>query len=162
MKPLPRVARLSAVAIVMLTATIFLGFRKADNAVRAKWSALVVHTGQGQADIHFTAEVPGGWKMYSQKMAGTDGPLATNIEFDPSSSYSIVGSPRETGKASRFYQNELGMEVSCLEGKVQYVQHISYTDTKPFSIKCMVNYMLCRDGEILPPDDEDFTISIEP
>lgn len=162
MNPSTRVARLSAVAIVSITAVLFLGFRKSENAVHAKWSAIVMHNGQGQADITFTAEIPGGWKMYSQKMAGTDGPLATNIEFDPSAQYKVVGSPRETGKTSNFYQNELGIEVSCLEGKAKYVQHITYTENKPFSIKCMVNYMLCRDGEILPPDDEDFTISIEP
>jgi hypothetical protein len=52
--------------------------------------------------------------------------------------------------------------VKCLEGKAQYVQHISYKGTQTFAVKCVINYMLCRDGEILPPDDEDFTISIEP
>lgn len=162
MKLTSRVVRLSAIAITCLGVLLFSGFRSSQNAVKAKWTAMVIHTGQGQADIHFTAEVPGGWKMYSQSMAGADGPLATNIEFDPDPSYKTVGSPRETGKGSSFYQRELGMEVHCLEGKVQYVQHISYTEDKPFAIKCMVNYMLFRDGEILPPDEEDFSISVEP
>lgn len=156
------VSRLSAVLTAIIVAGTLLGFRTSGNAVQAKWSAFVIHTGTGEADIHFTADIPGGWKMYSQSMAGQDGPMATNIEFDPSPSYDVVGAPKETGKRSSFYQNEMGMEVNCLEGQVQYVQHISYKEDKPFSVKCMVNYMLFRDGEILPPDDEDFTITIEP
>ncbi len=123
---------------------------------------MVVHTGEGEADIHFTAEIPGGWKMYSQSMKGVDGPLATNIEFDPNPAFSVVGAPAEKGKSVSFYENDLGMEVKCLEGKAQYIQHISFKGTQTFAIKCVINYMLCRDGEILPPDDEDFTISIEP
>ena len=156
------VSRLSAVMATFIVAAILLGFRSSGNAVQAKWSAYVIHTGTGEADIHFTADIPGGWKMYSQSMAGHDGPLATNIEFDPSPSYTVVGAPKESGKRSSFYQNEMGMEVNCLEGQAQYVQHISYKEDKPFAVKCMVNYMLFRDGEILPPDDEDFTITIEP
>jgi thiol:disulfide interchange protein DsbD len=156
------VTRLSAVVVITLLASLTTGFRSPDNAVQAKWTAYVVHTQKGEADIHFTADIPGGWKMYSQSMTGVDGPLATNIEFDPSPAFNIVGAPAEKGKSSSFYANDLGMEVKCLEGKAQYVQHISYTSTETFAVKCVINYMLCRDGEILPPDDEDFTISIEP
>lgn len=154
--------RLSAVVVFTLLASLTTSFRNSGNAVQAKWTAFVVHTQKGEADIHFTADIPGGWKMYSQSMAGVDGPLATNIEFDPNPAFNVVGTPAEKGKSTSFYENDLGMEVKCLEGKAQYVQHISYTTTQPFAIKCVINYMLCRDGEILPPDDEDFTISIEP
>lgn len=154
--------RLKAVVATVAVTALIMGFRSSGNAVQAKWSAFVIHTGAGEADIHFTAEIPGGWRMYSQNMAGQDGPLATNIEFDPDPQYTVVGSTRESGKTVTFYQNELGMEVKCLEGKAEYVQHISYKEDKPFAVKCMVNYMLNREGEILPPDDEDFTISIQP
>lgn len=156
------VARLSAVVATIAVAGLFLGFRSSGNAVQAKWSAYVIHTAKGEADIHFTADIPGGWRMYSQNMTGVDGPLPTSIDFDPDPGYNIVGSTRETGKTVTFYQSELGMEVKCLEGKAEYVQHISYKEDKAFAIKCLVNYMLNRDGEILPPDDEDFTISIQP
>jgi hypothetical protein len=162
MQRMRSVARLSAVAILILVASLSTGFRPADNAVSAKWTAFVVHTGPGEADIHFNADIPGGWRMYSQSMAGVDGPLATNIEFDPSPVFQVVGSPVETGKSVSFFENDLGMDVKCMEGKAQYVQHISYKSDKEFSVKCVINYMLSRDNEILPPDDEDFTISIEP
>ena len=156
------VVRLSAAAILILVASLTTGFRTPGNAVTAKWTAYVVHTSPGEADIHFTADIPGGWRMYSQNMAGVDGPLATNIEFDPDPAFEVVGPPKEIGKSVSFYQNDLGMEVKCMEGKAQYVQHISFKSDKAFSIKCVINYMLNRDNEILPPDDEDFTISIEP
>jgi hypothetical protein len=162
MFPKPAISRLAAAVVLTLILSLTFGFKSGQNAVQAKWSAYVVHTGTGQADIHFTAEIPGGWRMYSQNMTGVEGPLATNIEFDPDPAFSIVGAPKETGKKVSFYENDLGMQVNCLEGKAQYVQHITYTEDKPFAIKCVVNYMLQRDGEILPPDDEDFTISIEP
>ena len=162
MKPaMKRFKALSAVVTASFILILFSGFRSSQE-VSAKWSAMVIHTGEGEADIHFTAEVPAGWRMYSQSMAGSDGPLATNIEFDPSTSYQLVGTPREKGKSVSFYQKELGMEVKCLEGKVVYIQHIKYSATEPFSIQCMINYMLCKDTEMLPPGDEDITISIEP
>ncbi|MDQ3110534.1 MAG: hypothetical protein M3R17_11625 [Bacteroidota bacterium] len=154
--------RLSAVVALILISSLTISFRSGSNAVSAKWTAYVVHTGPGEADIHFNAEIPGGWKMYSQNMTGVDGPLATNIEFDPDPSFEVVGAPKEVGKISTFYADNLGMEVNCVEGKAQYVQHISYKSDKTFAVKCVINYMLNRDGEILPPDDEDFTISIEP
>ncbi|MBI3509263.1 MAG: hypothetical protein HY064_01265 [Bacteroidetes bacterium] len=156
------VARLSAVVIAISLAGLFLGFRSSGNSVRVKWNAYVMHTADGEADIHFTGEIPGGWRMYSQKMAGVDGPLGANIEFDPDPTFKIVGAPAESGDAVSFYEDDLGMDVSCLENKVQYVQHITYTENKAFAIKCMINYMLERSGEILPPDDEDFTITVMP
>jgi hypothetical protein len=156
-----RIVSLSAVATAFFLLILSSGFRYSQNAVAVKWNAMVIPSGNGEADIHFTADVPGGWKMYSQSMTG-DGPLPANIEFDPSTSYSTVGAPREKGKTSTMYQTEMGMEVKYLEGKVTYIQHITYKGTDAFSIKCMVNYMLFRDGEILPPDDEDLTISVQP
>jgi hypothetical protein len=162
MRPTRLVTRLSTVVALTMLAALTFGFRTSQNAVSAKWSAFVIHTGTGEADIHFTADIPGGWRMYSQNMTGVDGPLATNIEFDPDPAFTIVGTPKETGKKVSFFQDDLGMEVNCLEGQVQYVQHISFKEDKPFAVKCVVNYMLERDGEILPPDDEDFTITIQP
>lgn len=154
------VTRLSAVVTLTLLASLTIGFRAPGNAVKAKWTAMVVHTGNGEADIHFTADIPGGWKMYSQNMAGIDGPMATNIEFDPDPLFQVVGAPREMGKAVSFFQPELGMEVNCMEGQAKYIQHISFKEGQPFAIKCMINYMLIRDGEMLPPDEEDITISV--
>lgn len=162
MQPTRTFTRLAAVVVFALFASLTSSFRNPGNAVQAKWTAMVVHTGAGQADIHFTAEIPGGWRMYSQSMKGVDGPLATNIEFDPSPAFDIVGSPSEKGKSVSFFEKDLGIDVKCLEGKAQYVQHIKFKSTNTFAIKCVINYMLCREGEILPPDDEDFTITIEP
>jgi hypothetical protein len=162
MRPKPLVTRLSTVVAFTLLAALTFGFRSPQNAVSAKWTAFVIHTGPGEADIHFSAEIPGGWRMYSQNMAGSDGPLPTSIEFDPDPAFDVVGAPKETGKKVSFFQDDLGMQVSCLEGQAQYVQHITYKETNPFAIKCVINYMLERDGEILPPDDEDFTITIQP
>ncbi|CAN5802425.1 hypothetical protein BH11BAC7_BH11BAC7_29730 [soil metagenome] len=162
MQRMPHVTRLMAVVTLILVSSLIISFRSGSNAVTTKWTAYVVHTGPGEADIHFNAEIPGGWRMYCQNMIGVDGPLATNIEFDPNPSFEIVGAPKEMGKSISFFQSDLGIEVNCLEGKAQYVQHISYKSDKTFAVKCVINYMLNRDGEILPPDDEDFTISIEP
>jgi len=161
MRTAQKATRISAAVALILLSSFSFGFRP-DNSVRARWTAYVVHTGQGEADIHFTADIPGGWKMYSQNMTGVDGPLPTSIEFDPNPAYAIVGAPKETGKTISFFEKDLGIDVNCLEGKVQYIQHIKYTETSTFSVKCVVNYMLTREGEILPPDDEDFTISVQP
>ncbi len=154
--------RLSAVVILTLLASVSISFSGQNNAVSAKWTAFVVHTGPGKADIHFNTDIPGGWRMYSQSMVGVEGPLPTNIEFDPDPSFQLVGVPKEIAKTTTFFENDLGMDVNCIEGKAQYVQHISFKNDKPFTVKCVINYMLNRDGELLSPDDEDFAISIVP
>lgn len=127
-----------------------------------KWTCYVVHGTDGEADVHFVGTVPNGWKIYSKSMTGQDGPLATNFEFDPSDAYELVGDIAETGKSSKFFDSQYGFEVSCLEGTVQYVQHIKIKDeNNAFIIKAVVNYMLNKPGESLSPDDEDFEITIQ-
>jgi thiol:disulfide interchange protein DsbD len=154
--------RLITVSLAICAAVSLSGFKNSANSVRAKWNCLVMQTADDQADITFTAEIPAGWKMYSQKMSGVDGPLPVSIEFDPDPTFQLVGPPTEKGTVVDFFQPELGMEVSCMENTAKYVQHISFTPNKSFAIKCVVNYMLCREGEILTPDDQDFTITITP
>ena len=140
--------------------TISLSGFKQDN-VRMRWSAFVVHEDiTGDADRHFTGEIPTGWRIYSSDMGESTGPLSTSIEFDPSPSFDIVGPPIESGKSVSFFDNSLGMRVKCLTGKVSYIQHIK-CKTKTFAIKCVISYMLSRDDEMLPPDEEDFTISVD-
>ena len=163
MKTLTAATRFTAVSALAFGAFMFCsGFSGDPNAAKAKWNVYVIETGNGEADIHFSADIPTGWKMYSESMAGVDGPLATSIDFDPSSSFKTVGAPDESGTFVKFYENDLGMQVNCLEGKASYVQHVKFCCNNAFSIHCMVNYMLMKDGNIQPPDDEDFVITLEP
>ena len=150
------------VAAILLCSVIFLGSFKQTNDVRMKWTSYVVHQLDGEADVHFVGTIPNGWKIYSKSMAGKDGPLATNFEFDPSDAYDLVGEITESGKTTSFYDSQYGFEVSCLEGQVHYTQHIKIKDeNNAFIIKAVVNYMLNRTGESLSPDDEDFEITIQ-
>lgn len=153
----------AVIATVVLLSSIFLlGSFTQTNAVRMKWTSYVIHSTNGEADVHFVGTIPNGWKIYSKSMVGRDGPLATSFEFDPSDAYEIVGDINESGKASTFYDNQYGFEVSCLEGQVHYIQHIKIKDAEnAFVIKAVVNYMLNRTGESLSPDDEDFEITIQ-
>lgn len=148
-------------SLAVLT-SITTAFKKPVNAVRAKWNAYVVKLSNQEAEVHITAQIPGGWYMYSQSMAGIDGPLATTIEFDPSSTYELVGTPKESGNMKRFFEPAFDLEVTCLQNQVHYVQRIKLNQTEQFSIKVMVSYMLSRNGEILPPDDDDFVITVTP
>ncbi|HLG02271.1 MAG TPA: hypothetical protein VI731_01670 [Bacteroidia bacterium] len=152
--------RLTALIVIMLTCPIFQSFKNPVNAVKVRWHTRVNYTGPGQAEIHFIGEIPGGWRLYSQNMKGQDGALPTTLEFDPGPKFKLVGAPLESGKRTDFYQPELEMQVSCLEVQVKYVQHISFTPGETFAVKCMINYMLNRDGEILSPDDEEITTTI--
>ena len=148
--------------VLLLGCILTLGSFRHTNPVRMKWTCYVVHGTEGNADIHFVGTVPSGWKIYSKSMAGLDGPLATNFEFDPSEAYDLDGEINESGKATKFYDSQYGFEVQCLEGTVHYTQHIKIKDeSKAFMIKAVVNYMLNRTGESLSPDDEDFEITIQ-
>lgn len=147
---------------LLLCSVMFLGSFRQTNAVRMKWTCYVIHQENNEADVHFVGTVPNGWKIYSKSMAGKDGPLATNFEFDPSEAYDLVGEINESGKVSKFYDSQYGFEVQCLEGQVHYTQHIKINDeTNAFIIKAVVNYMLSKPGESLSPDDEDFEITIQ-
>jgi hypothetical protein len=148
-------------AAILLCSILLTSFKQ-TNAVRMKWTCYVVHGTNNEADVHFVGTIPHGWKIYSKEMAGKDGPLATNFEFDPSDAYELMGDIVETGKSSKFYDSQYGFEVQCLEGTVHYTQHIKIKDeANAFMIKAVVNYMLNRTGESLSPDDEDFEITIQ-
>jgi hypothetical protein len=155
------IRRILAAVILVGAITVFSAFRaQRINAVRVKWNTQVVKLSETEAELRFTAQIPGGWHMFSQSVPDVNGPMALNFEFDASGDYETVGQPVENGKVKPVYEPAIDMQVNSLEGQVVYVQKVKIISGKQPVIRGVINYMLSNTNEMLPPDEEELEISI--
>lgn len=155
------VRRVIAAFVFVGLLTVFSAFRSHRmNAVRVKWSTQVVKLSETEAELRFTAQIPGGWHMFSQTVPDVNGPMALNFEFDASAEYETVGQPVENGKVKPVYEPAIDMQVNSLEGQVMYIQKVKLSPGKQPVIRGVINYMLSNTNEMLPPDEEELEISI--
>ncbi|MCU0434413.1 MAG: hypothetical protein MUC87_13250 [Bacteroidia bacterium] len=157
----PVIRRTTVAVFFVGLLTMFSAFRvQRINAVRVKWNTQVVKISDTEAELRFTAQIPGGWHMFSQTVPDVNGPMALNFEFDASDEFQTVGQPIENGKVQPVYEPAIDMQVNSLEGQVQYTQKIKITAGKQPVIRGVINYMLSNTTEMLPPDEEELEISI--
>lgn len=155
---LRRTAAVLVFVALILGMSSFRNYRM--NAVRVKWTMQLVKLTDTDAELRFTAQIPGGWHMFSQTVPDVNGPMPINFEFDASDAYEAVGGTTENGKVTPVYEPAIDMQVNSLEGQVTYTQKVKLTPGKQPVIRGVINYMLSNTNELLPPDEEEITIAV--
>ena len=54
------------------------------------------------------------------------------------------------------------MEITAFSERVLFKQKIKVVSSTKFTIKGNINFMVCKDGACLPPEDAPFEITITP
>lgn len=124
-----------------------------------KWSYSSKKISDNEAELIITAKIEKGWHLYSQYIA-EGGPVKTTFTFNPSPSYKLIGKTTE-GKPHEMHDPNFDMDLKYFEDKAVFKQKIKVIDTKPFTIKGVLEFMVCDDHQCLPPEQPEFEIKVE-
>ncbi|MFN8253229.1 MAG: protein-disulfide reductase DsbD family protein [Ferruginibacter sp.] len=129
-------------------------------AQKVAWSFSAKKLAGNKFELHLTATPPAGWHIYSQNTAD-GGPLPTEFTFNANPLVTIAGKPKEMGKAVQYYDKNFKVNVTYLEGKVDFVQVVTLKGKVKTNITGKVESMICNDNRCLPPTTENFSIALQ-
>jgi thiol:disulfide interchange protein DsbD len=111
-------------------------------------------------EVHLTSTIEKPWHIYSQT-SPEKGAVPTSITFKKNPIVKMVGKTREVGKIVSKYEDVFGVTVKYFEGNVDFVQVVKLkTDIKTY-LAGTISFMVCNDGQCLPPQDEDFQVELK-
>ena len=124
-----------------------------------KWTFTVRQTGNGEAELVFTAKMESGYHVYSQDINPDVGPIPTTFVFNPGKTYSLDGKVTE-GIATEVYDPNFEAKLKYFSGDAVFVQKIKTNEKTPFEINGTVTYMVCDEHRCYPPEDLEFKFTI--
>jgi thiol:disulfide interchange protein DsbD len=123
-----------------------------------KWSYSAQKTGKNEANILIKADIQKGWHLYSQFIED-GGPIPTSFTFSPSKDFKLEGKVSESPKAVTAFDPNFGMKIAWHETQVVFTQKIKTTSDK-FTLKGVLEYMVCNNNKCLPPTEQEFSIPV--
>jgi thiol:disulfide interchange protein len=127
-------------------------YAQSDFKQPVSWSYNVVDAGNGEFDIVVTAKIDKEWHLYSQYIKA-GGPLPTELKFEPSASYKMVGKTREWPKPKEEYEAVFEMDIKFWVDKANFTQRIKVLSEKDFNIPLKIYYMVCNNGSCVALDN---------
>ncbi|MDR0907443.1 MAG: thioredoxin family protein [Rikenellaceae bacterium] len=110
---------------------------------RAVWKTSVVPLEGVRYDVVFEARItPAGWHIYD--LGPYTVPMATVFDFAASSGLELVGSVRQTGEPTRYFDELFGFEVGYFEGVARFAQTVEVTASEAV-LAGEIEYQLCSD-----------------
>jgi thiol:disulfide interchange protein len=123
------------------------------------WSSTTSKTADNKIQLKITATIDKGWHLYSQYMNMEDqGPLPTWITFDNPDQFTLIGKVEESATIKK-YEEIFKMEVIYFDNQAVFTALFDKIGTSD-TLKGNVNFMICQDGECLPPDDYTFAVDV--
>ncbi len=123
------------------------------------WSSSTSKTTDNKIQLTITAKLDKGWHLYSQYMEfGVDGPLSTLITFDNPDQFSLIGKVEESPTIKK-YEEVFKMDVIYFENQATFTALFDKIGTSD-TLKGNVNFMICKEGQCLPPDNYPFAIDV--
>jgi hypothetical protein len=123
------------------------------------WSYAEKKISATEAVVFCKATIDEGWHIYSQNMED-GGPIKTSFKFSPSAEYTLDGVTAEPKPVVKF-EKTFSMNVKYFEHEVIFQQRIKLKKSGPTVVKGSLEYMTCNDKQCLPPDDLDFSVTIQ-
>jgi len=123
------------------------------------WTYTAKKTADKMYEIHCTVSVNAPWHTYSQ-FTPAGGPVPTKFVFSKNPLFSLEGAVREDGKLITKHEAVFGVDVKYFDGQVDFIQKIKMKNTAKTSVVGSVTFMVCNDGECLPPTTQKFSLSL--
>ncbi len=121
-----------------------------------QWQKEVKQVSDSEFDVLFTATIGDGWHLYGTEIP-EGGPQKTELNFDKLEGVELVGSLKATSEAITRYDDMFEMTITYFEHKANFVQRFKIT--KPnYQLEAYVRYMICNDGQCLPPTNFEFSL----
>ena len=138
---------------------LFFGFQISKGQGPVLWGFAADPVRGNETSVHITARLAPGWHLYSQFLK-EGGPIPTRFKFHPDDDYVLNGVTRESGVASRFYDDTYGMEITWYSREVIFEQDILLNSTAA-RLTGVVEFMVCNE-EMCIPGQRDFSIDVRP
>lgn len=145
--------------IVLLACVISLSLM-AQMKKPVKWSFSAIKKSASLYELHITATIDSGWKIYAQHTP-VGGPMPTGIAFNKNTNVLLSGNTKEVGKLLRVHEEAFGVDVLYYKGKVDFVQLLKTRHAGTNAIAGKVVFMSCNDHECLPPDEVEFKVALK-
>ena len=123
------------------------------------WLFKVEPAGDHVATLTATANLAPGWSIYSQFLE-EGGPIPTQLTFEPSTAYDLVGKAEEIGNQVIYHDAIYQMKITKYHGTAIFSQKVKL-NRRSTIVKGIVEYMTCNNNACIPGKQE-FSITVEP
>ena len=138
-----------AAIVVAVTAT----------AQNVTWKSHTEHLDGNEYRIVLEASIPTPYHMYDMGPY-EDGPQPTSILFSNAEGVEYLGSVEQLTTPHRYFDSMFGMEIGTFEGKAFFAQRVRL-NAAAATIKAELEWMICKEGNCVPPTDEVLTINLQ-
>lgn len=123
-----------------------------------QWSFSTESLGNNEYNVIFKADIEAGWHVYSQNIAD-GGPIPTAFYFAEATDYERVGAVTES-EAIVLQDPVFDMELRFFEKEAIFTQKVKVLGKEPVTVKGELEYMVCNEGQCLPPTQVEFDINL--
>ncbi|HWY12011.1 MAG TPA: cytochrome c biogenesis protein CcdA [Bacteroidia bacterium] len=137
------------------------GFLSGQELRPVKWKFTSKKVSDCEYELSFKATVDDGWHLYSLIPTFGDGaPNPTELFFDKSKDFSVVGKPKET-KTKEDFDKDLEVKTIYHEKTGTFFQKIKVLKSGTLKIKGEISFQTCREGQCVFFPHEDFSFEIQ-
>lgn len=147
--------------LACLALLLFLLFWKGGVAAPVEWSVSTEDRNDGAVCVLFTARIEVPWHIYDLGPYDDMGPNATTVVFEPNESVTLVGGIESLTRPVRVYDSLFALEIGYFEQTARLAQTVRVKAGVKTELKARVEWMACNDESCLPPDEKDFTITLQ-
>jgi thiol:disulfide interchange protein DsbD len=109
-----------------------------------------------QVKVVLTAKLAPDWHIYSQNTE-PGGPLPTQISFEPSEDFMLIGSVSEVGSSERALSSTFHIKTTYYSNSVSFIQVIQLK-TETAKVVGRIEYMLCTKDKCTMPTEVGFNV----
>lgn len=147
--------------LACLALLLFLLFWKGGVAAPVEWSVSTEDRNDGTVRVLFTARIEAPWHIYDLGPYDDMGPNATTVVIEPNESVTLVGGIESLTRPVRVYDSLFALEIGYFEQTARLAQTVRVKAGVKTELKARVEWMACNDESCLPPDEKDFTITLQ-
>ena len=134
----------------------------AENIQPITWNFSANSLGNNEFDVILNGAIEEGWHTYSTTLPMSDeGPLGSWITFEESDNYELIDGIIEEN-AHSYFDETWEMDIVDFAEEAIFKQKVKILADDEFTLKGNINFMVCKDGACLPPEDAPFEIKITP
>ncbi len=110
-------------------------------------------------EVRYSIDVESPWHVYSQ-YTSNGGPFPTTFTLAKNPLLTVKSKPKEIGLLKTKYEEVFDTDVKYFEGSVDFVQRVYLKSNSNTVLKGTVEFMLCNEGQCLPPTKQPFSIAL--
>ena len=147
------------VFLVFTVFVIFSGITFSQILNPVKWDFYIEKLGKDEFELVFEANIDETWHLYAQDIE-EGGPIPTSFNFEESGKFELINEVRELSEGDEVHDASFDMDLKLFSDNAIFKQKIKVLTQDAFKIKGFVEFMCCDDERCLPPEEVDFSFTV--